>query len=102
MKRNNKRKDNYTIIKALLVVTVAVAIVFSFYVSIELFEHECTGDDCPVCNFIFVCRAMQKMHGIDILLGCCVAVLFFIVKSFFSKRERGAFSPVRSNVRLNC
>ncbi len=102
-KNNTKRNTIIFVCKLLVLFAVAFSIAFSFCASLELFHHDCTGEDCPVCNFIFVCRAAFRY------LATAFAVLFcgyvcFAANRFFapvSSGDRIVFSPVRLGVKLN-
>lgn len=100
MKRNNKKILNNSFIRAAILLLVALSIVFSFYVSIDLFEHDCTGEDCPVCNFIFVCRTALKVFSLvfSFVVGI---IIVSALKSVFISRPGERVSPVCLGVRLN-
>lgn len=96
-------KENYrTILRLLLVVLVALLVVFSFFFSIDLFEHDCCGDHCPVCNFIFVCRTAFRipLFGSAALL-CCQFFAYAFKKLLCRTFSRPAVSPVCLCVRMN-
>lgn len=89
-------------LKIALVLLLALLIVFSFYVSIDLFEHECTGDDCPICNFIFVCRSVLRVFFFGAPL-CLFLAFLALTKTIFLPERRffTSFSPVYLGVKLN-
>lgn len=83
----------------------AVIIALSAFAAIALISHEhsgaCTGEDCPVCAAISVCRKNLKTLLTGILM--LFAVLFFIGLLTLRADINGALSltPVSLKVKMS-
>ena len=97
-----KQKQILRILTLFAVCMTVLSVVFSFYCSLELFHHDCCGDDCPICRFIYVCRASFRFSaaGIVLIVGLLLFILFTKKKtSVFTARN--IFTPVFLAVRMN-
>ena len=96
------KENRHTILRVLPVVLVALLVLFSFFFSLDLIEHDCDGDHCPVCNFICVCRAVFRVSIFcsALLLGG-LSLPFIIQRYRFSLQKRIVPSPVCLGVRMN-
>jgi hypothetical protein len=72
--------------KRLIATFVAVLILFSLFFSIYFValktNHECTGEDCPICHEIQSC--LQTIRTLIVTIpatAVMVAVLFYLVQS---------------------
>jgi hypothetical protein len=74
----------------------------SFFISTE-FHHDCTGEDCPICQMIALCENFVDQLGAGLII--LIAAFFSIlIKSDLSLNM--AYAPVfatlvRQKVRLN-
>ena len=87
---------------AMIIVIIFVSLASLFYIFSET-EHECSGENCPVCacihqaqqalrNLSFGAAAGQLMTAVFISLFAAFAVHFFVIS---------CDSPVKRRVRLN-
>ena len=87
---------------AMIIVIIFVSLASLFYILSET-EHECSGENCPVCacihqaqqalrNFSSGAAAGQLMTAVFISLFAAFAVHFFVIS---------CDSPVKRRVRLN-
>lgn len=73
-----KQKRIFTL---LLAVAVLFVMLFSaFYIAVEA-HHDCTGEDCPVCTLICLCRNTLK----NLSLAICAAAFFAVFVSTAGK-----------------
>ncbi|MBQ7602176.1 MAG: hypothetical protein IJU49_08470 [Lachnospiraceae bacterium] len=99
--KDAKKNIRFTL-KLLLVLTVALLIVFSFYSSLELVEHHCTGEDCPVCHFIIVCRSFVGVFFLSSIVAGVLTILVAVKKLLaVAKSFIPTVSPVCLGVKLN-
>ncbi len=74
----------------------------SFYIAAEA-DHDCKGEDCPICACIWQCE--NALHQISTGITSCAAVIIFFVIlpvsiflfAFLFPQE----TPVSRKVRLN-
>ncbi len=74
----------------------------SFFVSTE-FMHDCSGEDCPICQMVAICDNFVNQLGCGIIF-LAAALLFIFVKSGEKNYSCPLFiapTPVRQKVRLN-
>lgn len=80
-----KRNRVLTVLFAAMVLFVML---FSeFYIAVEA-DHDCTGEDCPVCCQITICENTLKSVGqavIAVTLAAFVCVLMIFLPSFAKK-----------------
>ena len=57
----------------LTVVLLAVVLVSSFYIAEEA-DHDCEGEDCPICETIRQCEALLHQVGLGIILVASTVV----------------------------
>ncbi|MBR2746103.1 MAG: hypothetical protein IKD99_05240 [Erysipelotrichaceae bacterium] len=66
-------------------------------------DHECTGDDCPICICIQQCK--NTLHGFDsrisVRISFVTSCLFALFITVFFKTIYSHESPVFRKVRLN-
>ena len=83
-----------------MLATVFVVLFSSFYIA-DHANHDCIGEDCPVCAVMEQCRIILKTIGTAVLVTCaCIAshillqsntlyqAYFFICNSLFSQKVR--------------
>ena len=75
-----------------LTVLLAAAVLFvmlssACYIAIEA-DHDCTGDDCPICCQISVCENTLKSVGqavLVVILAAFIGITMFSMPSFAKK-----------------
>lgn len=66
-------------VSALTIVACFVLIMaFSAYISGYEHFHECTGDDCPICDLVSICENTVRAIGTAVVM---IAVFSFIAKT---------------------
>ncbi len=65
------------VLAGILALLVFCALTFSVSFIILEVDHDCAGDDCPVCAIITACVNAVKASGLCILSVAPVSVLFF-------------------------
>ncbi len=86
----------------ILTVITAVAILFSLFVIVCENDHDCTGDNCPVCALIHFCRETLKALG-DTLLIALFALAVPCFASLAKSAGRGSSfigTPISLKVKL--
>lgn len=63
-------------------------VLFSSYISGEEFHHDCSGEDCPICEVLSICEANVK------ILNFATPVLISFGIVFAAIFEAGRFKPV--------
>ena len=62
------------IISAITVITVVFVLLFSIlYIAVEA-DHDCTGEDCPICEQIAICQ--QQLEQLSGGIAVIVTALF--------------------------
>ena len=98
---------NTSVSRRLLTALMTVVLVMSVFVSlaylIEEADHECSGNDCPVCRTISICR--RNIHSI-IAVASAVAVLILAVHTVLQSysiciAENSGFSLIEQKIRMN-
>ncbi len=74
----------------------------AFYIVSEA-DHDCTGEDCPVCACIRECEntLRQPGDGSEAHLAATVPVFFLFVSALLSESDPASETPVSRKVRLN-
>ena len=74
----------------------------SFYIAAHA-DHDCTGEDCPICACIQQCENTIRGAGIGItvLLAVCLPVLLSLQIQSFGVPAVWWGTPVSTKVRLN-
>ena len=69
----------------------------------EEFVHDCTGDECPICQTIAECEAFvhRISTGLIIIFAALFAVLFLLKIFEGVAEELPSVTPVSEKVRLN-
>lgn len=71
----NKRK----ITAIILAVIVLLVMFYSAHFIAEESEHDCVGDDCPICCQINVCRSSLKNLSLAVVVAVLAAAFTFII-----------------------
>lgn len=80
-----------------------VIVLFSaFYIAAEA-DHDCTGEDCPICACIGQCENMLRGtgDGTAAQLSAGIPVLFILLFAALFVSELSRETPVSVKVRLN-
>ncbi len=77
-------------------------VLFSSYISGEEFHHDCSGEDCPICEVLSICEASVKILNfatpIFLAFGIVFAAILEVARFKSVCAER---SLVSYKVRLN-
>ena len=86
----------------LAVVLLAVVLISSWYIAEEA-GHDCTGENCPVCETIRQCETVLRHVGLGVLLAVSVVIPTVLHSLSGSLRayELPQRTPVSLKVRLN-
>lgn len=90
-------------IAAMLGVALILGVLFSaFYIANE-YEHDCTGEDCPICQYIAECEAFVNQISTGIVfIFAAILLISFAVKAFENLSEAVSYDTlVSQKVRLN-
>ena len=96
MKKSNR------LTSAALLLLVLFILFASFYFVLHESHHDCTGEDCPVCRLIFICRNTLKSFALALVLfASLLSSLRLFKTSLFAHEIRYTLStPVSLKVRL--
>ena len=98
----NGKKANNQILRAIASTVMIVSIVISVLFLVHETNHDCTGEDCPICTTMeSVSNNLESMGaGIAVVF---VAVVFatFVLQILISNSSKPAFSLVGASIRLN-
>ncbi len=74
----------------------------SFFIAIEA-DHDCTGEDCPICACIAQCENTlhQIGDGITVQIAVIIPVLFMLILAFLFTVDVSQETLVSRKVRLN-
>ena len=65
-------------------------------------HHDCTGEDCPICEVLMMCETNLKMTGVVALVCICHFFSVRIIKSEFLVSRTYVFdSLISQKVRMN-
>lgn len=94
----NKRR----IYSSLLLLLILFVLVASFYFILHEADHDCTGEDCPVCALVAVCRNTLKTFFAAIVLAVASLAARRSGSTVFSSssRENCGKTPVVLKVKL--
>ncbi len=81
----------------------AAALLFSAFFAAAEADHDCSGEDCPVCACVRMCeRTLRGLGGGRIVLLSCAAPAFFLFfAAAFTAASFPRETPVSGKVRLN-
>ncbi|MCR5558154.1 MAG: hypothetical protein K6F75_11430 [Butyrivibrio sp.] len=74
----------------------------TFFVSKE-FHHDCTGEDCPICEMVAICEnfSHQLASGLIFLAAVIIGLFCLYVAACTVISSKSSFSLVAYKVRLN-
>ena len=103
MNFNNRHIHNRILIMLICMVVFCASVVFEYYVVHESVCHECTGEDCPVCESIENCFNAIRLMSEAFLPAVAIAALGHIVSEIIRKKYDFCYraTPVDFRVRLN-
>ena len=90
-------------IAAIVCITLILGVLFSaFYIAHE-YEHDCTGEDCPICQYIAECEAFVNQISTGIVfLFTAIAIVSLAIKLIEELSEVFSYDTlVSQKVRLN-
>ena len=91
--------------KVALILTIAFVFVmlFSQVFVIAEADHDCSGEDCPVCETVAVIgNFFKELSIIGCLAFACAATVFAVIRSLFTRNEtRSVFSLITLKVKLS-
>ena len=90
----NKRR----IISILMILLIVFVLVSSFWFILHETHHDCTGEDCPVCAMIAICRNTLKTVLIALLLVLSALASRSAGRAFVSSSAQ--FDPEETPVSL--
>ena len=102
----NTGKQHSGFCKSLALVLCAVLLFSMLFSSIFIsaeFHHDCTGEDCPICQMIALCENFVDQLGTGLIF--LVAAFFFTIVNLYLSLNM-VYAPVsatlvRQKVRLN-
>ena len=100
--RDSNISNTRRIVAGIMVVMMFVVVLFSvFCIAVEA-NHDCTGDDCPICACIQQCENILNQVGDGVSRGSIVApVVFLLLFVLFSVYSILQETLVSTKVRLN-
>ncbi len=74
----------------------------AFFVSKE-FNHNCTGEDCPICEMVAICEnfSHQLVSGLIFFAAVIMGLFCLYVAACTVINDNGSFTLVAYKVRLN-
>ncbi|MBR2674214.1 MAG: hypothetical protein IKE52_01990 [Mogibacterium sp.] len=89
---------------AAIIMTVFFLIVLlsSFFVAAEA-EHDCSGDDCPICDYIHICENLlhQTSAGSPMDASSIIPDVFVFLSVLLIAYDLLRETPVSRKVRMN-
>jgi hypothetical protein len=84
------------------VMMLLVVLLSSFFIAVHA-DHDCTGEDCPICACIQQCENTIRGIGSGITVGAAVIVpvLILLLIISFGVPSFQRDTPVSAKVRLN-
>ena len=86
-----------------LTILFVFVMLFSYIFVIAEADHECSGEDCPICEIIaIVSDTIKGLSLIGSAVVICAALVFGIVKSLYVNNEaQSASSLITLKVKLS-
>lgn len=104
---NTYKKTSNRKTKILAVVLMSAALMFTvlfslFFIAHEL-DHDCSGDDCPICAFIHMCEnnIRQIGGGASAIMAAVVLAVVIQALPVLTSLDVNLLTPVSSKTRLN-
>ena len=95
-------KKLHCVLAVLLAALVLLAIFTSLFFLLHESEHDCAGEDCPICAAIAVCRQILKqLTKLFVAVAVCsvfIKGVLFVLSGFC--RFFGKITPISLNVKL--
>ena len=95
-------KTKRRIISALLILLIFFVLFASYYFILHETRHDCSGEDCPVCALVAICRNTLRSFSIGLILFALL--LASVARSFSLVDTRvdsaRAITPVSLNDKL--
>lgn len=81
---------------------VLFSMMFSLFIIVSEADHDCAGDNCPVCDVIVLCQDTVKTLGSALGAAAAAAVFFFFAAFVLSNSRLTSFTetPVSLKVKL--
>lgn len=97
----NKGKNR--IIAIIMMIAVVSVMLFSTVYLEEQADHDCTGEDCPICAMMIQCSNNLKQMGGVVAVVVCVALFVCACESLqeYSVNLVSFHSLISQKVRLN-
>ncbi len=98
MLRNRKR------LAVLLAVLLFAALAFSALFMIAEADHDCIGEDCPVCQQIAVCAKTLELLSLTMLAVCGIRLACAVSgkNSAFAETAASGATLVSNKIKLSC
>ena len=100
---DSKKSMNKRIAAGIMVLLMLVAMLFSaFYIAAEA-DHECMGEDCPICACIQQCENTLHHFGdrLAVQVAIIVPVIFILISAILLSVDFAQETPISKKVRLN-
>lgn len=68
-------KTKRRLFSALLILLIIFVLVASYFFILHETRHDCTGDDCPVCALVAICRNTLKVFSVALILFALILAL---------------------------
>lgn len=95
-------KTKRRLFSALLVLLIVFVLVASYYFILHETRHDCSGEECPVCALVAICRNTLRSFSIGLILFALL--LASLTRSFSLDHTRPAsaraVTPVSLKVKL--
>jgi hypothetical protein len=100
--RDNFKSREAGISLIICAVLLLAVLLSSFFVAAEL-GHDCTGDECPICQMIAQSENFVNQIGTGLIILAAALLVAFSVSEFHADSFRCLVvpTPVRQKVRLN-
>ncbi len=109
MRRKRTEKGEIAVKKAMRIMAIALTILFVLFIAVSLSlivieaGHDCTGDDCPICEHI--CALTQSLRIAASFLLIAIAFLAAVntagKASIYLKTEYKTVTPVALKIKLS-
>jgi len=94
-------KPNRSVAGILAIMMLSVLLFSSIYIAHEA-EHDCSGDDCPICACIRQCENVLRGTGKTYAVSTSLLPLFIVFSAFvFTVCLLVLDTPVSKKIRLN-
>ena len=88
--------------RAVLLLLVLFILFASLYFVLHETRHDCTGEDCPVCRLIAICRDALKSFVLTLILSASLFASLgtFRFYRFIREKRNSLYTPVSLKDRL--